>query len=36
MIERGVGSGGKEVEKRMLFMKYNESDNLPYCGEYYQ
>ena len=26
--------GGREVEKRMLVMKYNESDNLPYCGEY--
>ena len=34
VIEKGGGSGGRKVKTRVLVMKYNENDNLPYCAEY--
>ena len=34
VIQRGVGSERREVEKRIFVMKYNENDNLPYRVEY--
>ena len=34
MSEKGVGSGRRKVEKRILVMKYNKNINLTYFGEY--
>ena len=34
MSEKGVGSGRREVEKKILVMKYNENINLTYFGQY--
>ena len=32
--EKRCGSRKRKVEQRVLVMKCNKSDNLPYCGEY--
>ena len=36
MIEKGYTSAERKVEKKtgLLVIKYNENDNLPYCGEH--
>ena len=34
MSEKGVGSGRREVKKRILVTKYNENINLTYFGQY--
>ena len=36
MIEEGCTEGeeGRRVKKRLLVIKCNENDNIPYCGEY--